>query len=49
MRWTRTGSAHGYDGVGRRTSATDPRTGASETHFDAQGRVDYVKDAAGKK
>jgi len=40
-------TTYGYDGLGRRTSTTDPRTGASEAHYDAQGRVDYVKDAAG--
>src|SRR6185312_12085793 len=39
----------GYDGLGRRTTVTDPRTGASETHYDEHGRVDYVKDAAGNQ
>jgi len=42
-------TTYGYDGLGRRTSVTDPRTGASETHYDTHGRVDYVKDAAGNQ
>lgn len=42
-------TTYGYDGLGRRTTVTDPRTGASETHYDAKGRVDYVQDAAGNK
>jgi YD repeat-containing protein len=42
-------TTYGYDGPGRRITTTDPRTGASETHYDAQGRVDYVKDAAGNQ
>ena len=35
-----------YDALGRQTGITDPRTGTSITHYDANGRVDYVQDAA---
>jgi YD repeat-containing protein len=36
-----------YDSLGRRTSTTDPRTGTSTTHYQANTPlVDYVKDAA---
>lgn len=38
-----------YDALGRRIKSIDPRTGASVTHFDAKGRVDFVADAAGNK
>jgi YD repeat-containing protein len=36
-----------YDALGRRTGVTDPHTGQAVTHYDAEGRVDYVRDAAG--
>jgi len=36
-----------YDALGRRTGASDPRTGTTITHYDAYGRVDYVQDPAG--
>ncbi len=36
----------GYDLLERRTSVTDPRTGASITHYNNKGQVDYVEDAA---
>jgi RHS repeat-associated protein len=39
----------GYDGLGRRNAVTDARTGTSITHYDSQGRVDYVEDAANTK
>lgn len=35
-----------YDGLGRRVSVTDPRTGTSTTHYNAQGQVDWTRDAA---
>lgn len=36
---------YGYDGIGRRVTTTDPRIGVSTTHYDSDGRVDYVKNA----
>lgn len=39
----------GYDGLGRRNAVTDARTGTSETHYDAKGRVEYVQNAAGRQ
>jgi len=39
--------AYGYDALERRTSVTDPRTGASLTHYNEKGQVDYTQDAAG--
>ena len=42
-------TVYGYDGLGRRNAVTDARTGTSETHYDAKGRVDSVQDAAGHK
>jgi len=38
-----------YDALGRQTSVTDPRTGASLPHYDNKNRVDYTLDAAGNK
>ncbi|RJP83449.1 MAG: hypothetical protein C4522_00815, partial [Desulfobacteraceae bacterium] len=38
---------YGYDGLGRRTTITDPRTGTITTHYDTTGRVDYLEDAQG--
>ena len=35
-----------YDALGRRTGVVDPRTGLSETHYNTQGQVDWVEDAA---
>ncbi len=35
-----------YDALGRRISATDPRTGKVSTQYDAKGRVASVTDAA---
>ncbi|MDH5675996.1 MAG: hypothetical protein OEZ06_27990 [Myxococcales bacterium] len=41
---------YGYDGLGRRTSVTHPRTGTSTTVYDTvTGRVDEVVDAAGNR
>jgi len=40
-------TAFSYDGLGRQTGVTDPRTGTSTTHYDSHGWVDYVEDAAG--
>jgi YD repeat-containing protein len=37
----------GYDDLGRRTTVTDPRTGAVTTHYDTAGRVDYIEDPQG--
>jgi len=39
----------GYDAIERQTSATDPRTGASLTHYAANGRVDWTEDSAGNR
>lgn len=36
-----------YDGLGRQTGMVDPRTGTNRTVYLANGRVDYVEDAAG--
>ncbi len=38
-----------YDGLGRRTGVTDPRTGKATTHYNQNGRVDYLEDAAGNR
>ena len=38
-----------YDALGRQVGVIDPRKGASTTHYDDQGRVDYVEDAAGNR
>ena len=38
-----------YDALGRQIGVTDPRTGTSTTHYDDQGRVDYIEDAAGNR
>ena len=38
-----------YDALGRRIGAIYPRTGTVTTHYDANGRVDYVEDAAGHR
>lgn len=38
-----------YDGLGRQTGMIDPRTGTSRTVYLANGRVDYVEDAAGNR
>ena len=38
-----------YDAMGRRTGATDPRTGTTESHYDDRGRVAYVQDPAGHR
>ena len=35
-----------YDALGRRTGVVDPRTGLSETHYNTQGQVDWIEDAA---
>ena len=40
-------TAYGYDGLRRRVSATNPRTGTSTVTYDAQGRVSSETDAAG--
>lgn len=37
---------YGYDHLGRRTTATDPRTGVTTTHYNDNGQVDYVEDPA---
>ncbi len=36
-----------YDGLGRQVGFVDPRTGTNRTVYLANGRVDYVEDAAG--
>jgi RHS repeat-associated protein len=36
-----------YDGLGRQVGVVDPRTGTNSTVYLANGRVDYVEDAAG--
>jgi RHS repeat-associated protein len=36
-----------YDGLGRQVGIVDPRTGTNRTVYLANGRVDYVEDAAG--
>jgi YD repeat-containing protein len=41
--------SYSYDGIGRKIGDTDPRTGASVTHYNNKGQVDYVQDAAGKQ
>ncbi len=48
---TKTGltTIFGYDGLGRRTETTDPRTGTSLAHYDASGRPDWTEDAAGNR
>ena len=38
-----------YDALGRRTGATDPRTGTTESRYDDRGRVAYVQDPAGHR
>jgi len=38
-----------YDALGRRTGIVDPRIGRSITHYNDDGRVDYVEDAAGNR
>src|SRR5262249_22111088 len=39
-------TTYGYDGIGHQTSVVDPRTGASTTHYNDAGQVDYTLDAA---
>jgi len=41
--------SHSYDALGRRTGTTDPRIGASSTHYNGKGQVGYVLDAASNK
>ncbi len=45
---TKTGLQYGYsyDGIERRISTSDPRTGTSTTHYNALGQIDYIEDAA---
>ena len=38
---------YAYDALGRTTGITDPRIGASVTHYNANGRIDYTQDPAG--
>ncbi len=42
-------TTYAYDGLGRRTGVTDPRTGTSTTHYDLKGRVNWVEDASGAR
>jgi len=42
-------TAYEYDGLGRRTGVTDPRAGASITHYNSLGQVDCTEDAAGNQ
>ncbi len=42
-------TTYAYDALGRRTGVNDPRTGTTVTHYDADGRVDYVQDGAGHR
>ena len=37
------------DGLGRRISATDPRTGTAVIHYDSSNRIDYREDGAGNR
>ena len=41
--------AYGHDALGRQTGLVDPRTGTNTTHYNGQGWVDYVEDAAGNR
>ena len=38
-----------YDGLGRQIGIVDPRTGTNRTVYLANGRIDYVEDAAGHR
>jgi len=38
-----------YDALGRRTGSTHPRKGATLTHYNEAGRVDYTEDAANNR
>lgn len=38
-----------YDGLMRRKTASDPRTGFFMTYYNSTGQVDYVMDSAGKE
>ena len=38
-----------YDALGRVVGIVDPRSGSSVVHYNDQGRVDYVEDAAGNR
>jgi len=40
---------YAYDGLERRTSVADPRTGISVVHYNSKGQVDYVEDAASNR
>ncbi|MFC1461750.1 hypothetical protein ACFLQR_04455, partial [Verrucomicrobiota bacterium] len=42
-------TVYSYDSLGRRTGTTDPRTGTSTSHYDSQGQVDYVENAAANR
>lgn len=38
-----------YDALGRRIGVTDPRTGTSTTHYNGNGQVDWVENAASNR
>ena len=42
-------ATYGYDPLERQTGVTDPRTGTSITHYNAQGWVDFIEDPAGNQ
>ena len=41
--------SYSYDGLGRKTGDTDPRTGTSVIHYNSLGQIDNTEDAAGKR
>ncbi len=40
---------YGYDALGRRVAVEDPRKGVSTMHYDTNGRLAHVQDAAGNR
>jgi RHS repeat-associated protein len=40
-------TTYSYDPLERQTGVTDPRSGTTITHYNAQGWVDFIKDPAG--
>ncbi len=42
-------TAYAYDGLGRPTEVTYPRTGTETTHYNSLGQVDWVENAASNR
>ena len=48
---TKTGhtTSYSYDGLGRRITVTDPRTGTATVHYNDKHQLDYIRDSAGNR